>query len=167
MKESMCVAKTLAFNLLNNSEIITITKELEESKMQGIHIHVPEGATPKDGPSAGIAMLTALASAFTQKKIKSKLAMTGEITLRGVVLPVGGIKEKILAAKRSDIQEVILSQENRKDIEEINADYLKGMTFHYVSNMKEVLRLALLNEKVKNPIKIAVPKKEKLSSVVN
>jgi ATP-dependent Lon protease len=93
--------------------------------------------------------------------------MTGEITLRGVVLPVGGIKEKILAAKRSDIREVILSQENRKDIEEINSDYLKGMTFHYVSNMKEVLRLALLEEKVKNPLKLSVPKKEKLSSVVN
>ena len=128
---------------------------------------MPEGATPKDGPSAGIAMLTALASAFTQQKIKTKLAMTGEITLRGVVLPVGGIKEKILAAKRSDIREVILSQENKKDIEEINADYLKGMTFHYVSNMKEVLRLALLEEKVKNALNISIPKKENLSSVVN
>ena len=163
MKESAVIA--LEFLKAHSEEYLGIESEIFDH--YNVHIHVPEGATPKDGPSAGIAMLTALASAFTQKKIKSKLAMTGEITLRGVVLPVGGIKEKILAAKRSDIQEVILSQENRKDIEEINADYLKGMTFHYVSNMKEVLRLALLNEKVKNPIKIAVPKKEKLSSVVN
>jgi len=163
MKESAVIA--LEFLKAHSEEYLGIEPEIFDH--YNVHIHVPEGATPKDGPSAGIAMLTALASAFTQQKIKSKLAMTGEITLRGVVLPVGGIKEKILAAKRSDIQQVILSQENRKDIEEINADYLKGMTFHYVSNMKEVLRLALLDEKVKNPIKISIPKKEKLSSVVN
>ncbi|MFN4853421.1 MAG: endopeptidase La [Bacteroidota bacterium] len=119
-----------------------------------IHIHVPEGATPKDGPSAGITMLTALASAFTQRKVKKQLAMTGEITLRGKVLPVGGIKEKILAAKRAGIFEIILSEENKKDIEEIRADYISDMTFHYVKKMEEVLKLALLKEKVKSPLKL-------------
>ena len=120
-----------------------------------IHVHVPEGATPKDGPSAGITMLTALASAFTQRKVKSNLAMTGEITLRGRVLPVGGIKEKILAAKRADIKEIILSEDNRKDIEDINEKYLKGLTFHYVKTMMEVVNLALTNQKVKQALKIA------------
>lgn len=119
-----------------------------------IHIHVPEGATPKDGPSAGITMLTALASAFTQRKVKKQLAMTGEITLRGKVLPVGGIKEKILAAKRAGIFEVILSEENKKDIEEIRADYISDMTFHYVKKMEDVLKIALLKEKVKSPLKL-------------
>jgi ATP-dependent Lon protease len=113
-----------------------------------IHIHVPEGATPKDGPSAGITMLTSLVSLFTQKRVKKNLAMTGEITLRGKVLPVGGIKEKILAAKRSKIKEIILCEQNRKDIEEINATYLKRLTFHYVSEMKEVIDLAVTNQKV-------------------
>jgi ATP-dependent Lon protease len=127
-----------------------------------IHVHVPEGATPKDGPSAGIAMLTALASLFTQRKVKSKLAMTGEITLRGVVLPVGGIKEKILAARRANISEVILCEDNRKDVEEINQDYLAGMTFHYVQQMKDVLKLALTKNLVSNPVKVEVPK-EKLA----
>lgn len=127
-----------------------------------IHVHVPEGATPKDGPSAGIAMLTALASLFTQRKVKSKLAMTGEITLRGVVLPVGGIKEKILAARRANITEVILCEDNRKDVDEINQDYLTGMTFHYVNQMKDVLKLALTKNLVSNPVKIEVPK-EKLT----
>lgn len=127
-----------------------------------IHVHVPEGATPKDGPSAGIAMLTALASLFTQRKVKSKLAMTGEITLRGVVLPVGGIKEKILAARRANITEVILCEDNRKDVDEINQDYLTGMTFHYVQQMKDVLKLALTKNLVSNPVKIEVPK-EKLA----
>ena len=108
-----------------------------------IHIHVPEGATPKDGPSAGITMLTSLVSLFTQKRVKSKLAMTGEITLRGKVLPVGGIKEKILAAKRAKITEIILCQENKKNIEEIDSIYLKGLTFHYVSNMHQVLDIAI------------------------
>jgi len=116
-----------------------------------IHIHVPEGATPKDGPSAGITMLTSLVSSFTQRKVKAKLAMTGEITLRGKVLPVGGIKEKILAAKRANIKEIILCAENRKDIEEISEKYLKGLTFHYVNEMKEVIDIALLKQKVKNP----------------
>ncbi len=119
-----------------------------------IHIHVPEGATPKDGPSAGITMLTSLVSSFTQRKVKSKLAMTGEITLRGKVLPVGGIKEKILAAKRANIKEIILCSENRKDIEDINPKYLKGLTFHYVNEMKEVIDIALLKQKVKNAKKI-------------
>ena len=115
-----------------------------------IHIHVPEGATPKDGPSAGITMLTSLVSLFTQKRVKSKLAMTGEITLRGKVLPVGGIKEKILAAKRAKITEIILCQENKKNIEEIDSIYLKGLTFHYVSNMHQVLDIAITDKKVKN-----------------
>jgi ATP-dependent Lon protease len=115
-----------------------------------IHIHVPEGATPKDGPSAGITMLTSLVSLFTQKRVKSKLAMTGEITLRGKVLPVGGIKEKILAAKRAKITEIILCQENKKNIEEIDSIYLKGLTFHYVSNMDQVLDIAITDKNVKN-----------------
>lgn len=115
-----------------------------------VHIHVPAGATPKDGPSAGVTMLTALASVFTQRKVKEKLAMTGEITLRGKVLPVGGIQEKILAAKRANIQEIILSEANRKDILEIKADYIKDLKFHYVREMTEVVQLALLDEKVKN-----------------
>lgn len=122
-----------------------------------IHIHVPEGATPKDGPSAGITMLTSLASAFTQRKIRKKMAMTGEITLRGKVLPVGGIKEKILAAKRAGVNDIILSTDNLKDIEEIPAMYLKGLKFHYVDEMIEVLEHALLNEKVKNAITVDIP----------
>ncbi len=120
-----------------------------------IHIHVPEGATPKDGPSAGITMLTSLVSTLTQRKVRAKLAMTGEITLRGKVLPVGGIKEKILAAKRANIKEIILCEENRKDIEEINQKYLKGLIFHYVNDMKEVIEIALLKQKVKNPKKLS------------
>lgn len=115
-----------------------------------VHIHVPEGATPKDGPSAGIAMLTSLVSLFSQKRIKASLAMTGEITLRGKVLPVGGIKEKILAAKRARIKEIILCADNRKDVEEIKQDYLKGLTFHFVTEMSEVINIALTDKKVKN-----------------
>ncbi|MDQ8053819.1 MAG: endopeptidase La [Pedobacter sp.] len=116
-----------------------------------VHVHVPAGATPKDGPSAGITMLTALTSAFTQRKVKSNLAMTGEITLRGKVLPVGGIKEKILAARRANIKEIILCKSNRKDILEIKEDYIKDLNFHYVTEMKEVIALALTKDKVKNP----------------
>lgn len=119
-----------------------------------IHVHVPEGATPKDGPSAGITMLTALASAFTQRKVKAKLAMTGEITLRGRVLAVGGIKEKILAARRAGITEIILSEDNKKDILEIKASYLKGLKFHYVKNMHEVIQKALTKEKVKDALDV-------------
>jgi ATP-dependent Lon protease len=119
-----------------------------------VHIHVPEGATPKDGPSAGITMLTSLASVFTQRKVKKNLAMTGEITLRGDVLPVGGIKEKVLAAKRASIKEIILCEKNRSDIEEIKAEYLKGLTFHYVTHMREVIDLALTKDKVKEAIEV-------------
>jgi len=111
---------------------------------------VPEGATPKDGPSAGITMLTSLVSLFTQRKVKKSIAMTGEITLRGKVLPVGGIKEKILAAKRAKIKHIVLSKANQRDIDEINKDYLKGLTFHYVSDMHEVIAVALTNQKVSN-----------------
>ena len=124
-----------------------------------VHIHFPEGATPKDGPSAGITILTALASLFTQRKVKSKVAMTGEITLRGKVLPVGGIKEKILAAKRAEIKEIVLSKENKKDIEEIREDYLKGLQFHYVESMTEVIKIGLTHQKVKEPIDLQEPLK--------
>jgi ATP-dependent Lon protease len=119
-----------------------------------IHIHVPEGAIPKDGPSAGVTMATSIASAFTQRKVKRQVAMTGEITLRGKVLPVGGIKEKILAAKRANITDIILSEENRKDIGKIKDIYIKGLTFHYVNELMEVLDIALLKEKVSKPLKI-------------
>ena len=119
-----------------------------------IHLHVPEGAIPKDGPSAGITMATAIASAFTQRSVKENIAMTGEITLRGKVLPVGGIKEKILAAKRAGIKEIILCAENIRDIEEIPEIYLKGLEFHYVTDVFEVFDIALLDTKVKNPINL-------------
>ena len=117
-----------------------------------IHIHVPEGATPKDGPSAGIAMLTSMVSSFTQKRVKKSIAMTGEITLRGKVLPVGGIKEKILAAKRANIKEIILCKENKRDIDEINPSYIEGLVFHYVDTMKEVIDIAVTDQNVKYPI---------------
>lgn len=127
-----------------------ISEELFEN--WNVHVHVPEGAIPKDGPSAGITMVTSLVSAFTQRKVKKNLAMTGEITLRGKVLPVGGIKEKILAAKRAGIKELILCKENEKDINEIKPEYLKGLVFHYVSDIQQVVDLALLREKVDNPL---------------
>jgi len=119
-----------------------------------LHVHVPEGAIPKDGPSAGVTMVTAMASIFTQRKVKKNLAMTGEITLRGKVLPVGGIKEKILAAKRAGIKEIILCNQNKKDIEEIKDIYLKGLKFHFVDEIMEVLDIALMKQKVKNPLDI-------------
>ena len=119
-----------------------------------IHLHVPEGAIPKDGPSAGITMATALASALTQRKVKPNIAMTGEITLRGKVLPVGGIKEKILAAKRAGIKEIVLCKENKRNIDAIPEMYLQGLTFHYVDDINEVFKIALLNEKVKNPVNL-------------
>lgn len=145
MKESA----TLALEYLKaHPQVLGLSQNIFEEN--NIHIHVPEGATPKDGPSAGIAMLTSLASAFTKRKVKKALAMTGEITLRGKVLPVGGIKEKILAAKRAGIKEIILCADNKKDVDDIKADYLKGLTFHYVTQMEEVLQLALLKEKVKD-----------------
>ncbi len=121
-----------------------------------VHVHVPAGATPKDGPSAGVTMLTALTSAYTQRKIKPHVAMTGEITLRGRVLPVGGIKEKILAAKRANIKEIILCESNRKDILDIKEDYIKDLKFHYVKEMREVINLALLTEKVNEPLDLTI-----------
>lgn len=150
MKESATIALEYIKANLKNFGI-----KYETIINNNIHIHVPEGATPKDGPSAGITMLTSLISSYTQRKVKAKLAMTGEITLRGKVLPVGGIKEKILAAKRANIKEIILCAENKKDIEDINAKYLKGLTFHYVNDMKEVIDIALLKQKVKNAKNIA------------
>ncbi len=151
MKESATIA--LAYLKAHTSSLNIDHRVFDE---WDIHIHVPEGATPKDGPSAGITMLTALASAFTQRKVKDHLAMTGEITLRGKVLPVGGIKEKILAAKRAGIKDIILSIDNKKDIEEIKKDYLKDLHFHYVSEMIEVVNLALSKEKVKNSIDFTI-----------
>ena len=149
MKESAVIALQY---LRAHCSLLGIDPELFDK--YNIHIHVPEGAIPKDGPSAGVTMVTSLASSFTQRKVKDHLAMTGEITLRGKVLPVGGIKEKILAAKRAGITDIILCKDNRKDIEEINALYLNGLTFHYVNTIKEVLDLALLPEKVKDAIEL-------------
>ena len=126
-----------------------------------VHVHVPEGAIPKDGPSAGVTMVTSLTSSFTQRKVRKNLAMTGEITLRGRVLPVGGIKEKILAAKRAGIKEIILCDENRKDIDDIKDIYIKGLTFHFVKDIREVLKIALLEEKVENPVNLIVEEKPK------
>ncbi|HLP75114.1 MAG TPA: endopeptidase La [Bacteroidales bacterium] len=146
MKESATIALEY---LKANASLLNLPDDFAEK--WNIHIHVPEGAIPKDGPSAGITMATSIASAFTQRKVKKYLAMTGEITLRGKVLPVGGIKEKILAAKRASIKELILSGENRKDVEDIKEIYIRGLKFHYVDTIMEVLELALLNQKVKNP----------------
>ncbi len=126
-----------------------------------LHVHVPAGAVPKDGPSAGITIFTSLASVFTQRAIREKLAMTGEITLRGKVLPVGGIKEKILAAKRAGIREIIMSEKNRKDIQEINKDYIKDLKIHFVQNVDQVLEVALLDKKVKKPVDLSVEHLEK------
>jgi len=144
MKESATIA--MEFIKANADEFGVNTQDLEN---KNVHIHVPEGATPKDGPSAGITMLTSLVSVFTGRKVRSRLAMTGEITLRGKVLPVGGIQEKILAAKRANIKEIILCKDNEKDIDEIKPQYLKGLKFHYVDTMKEVINIALLQQKVK------------------
>ena len=149
MKESVTIAMEY---LKAHAEIYELSSEVFDK--WNVHVHVPEGATPKDGPSAGITMFTSLVSSFTQRKVKEKIAMTGELTLRGKVLPVGGIKEKILAAKRSGINEILLSKQNRKDILEINEKYVKGMTFHYVDTLKEVIDIALLNEKVENAVEI-------------
>lgn len=151
MKESAVIALEY---LKSHNDLFNIPSEVFNN--WNIHIHVPEGATPKDGPSAGITMLTALTSAFTQRKVKANLAMTGEITLRGKVLPVGGIKEKILAAKRAGINEVILCAENRKDIEEIKQDYLANMQFHYVTEMEQVIKFALTDEKVNRAIDLQI-----------
>jgi ATP-dependent Lon protease len=153
MKESAMLAMEY---IHSHAEELNINPDIFEH--YNTHIHVPEGAIPKDGPSAGITMITSLASVYTQRKVRSNLAMTGEITLRGKVLPVGGIREKILAAKRAGISDIILCNENKKDIEEIKEDYLKGLTFHYVSDVKEVLEMALLKEKVSNPKEFTIPK---------
>jgi ATP-dependent Lon protease len=146
MKESAIIALEY---LKSNGNQWNLNHELFEN--HNIHVHVPEGATPKDGPSAGITMLTSLASLLTQRKVKKNLAMTGEITLRGDVLPVGGIKEKILAAKRAGIKEIIMCSKNQQDVDEIKLDYLKGLKIHYVNKMSEVLEIAILNDKVLNP----------------
>jgi ATP-dependent Lon protease len=149
MKESVTIAMEY---LKAHAKNYNISSDIFEK--WNVHVHVPEGATPKDGPSAGITMYTSLVSSFTQRKVKEKLAMTGELTLRGKVLAVGGIKEKILAAKRSGINEIILSKQNQKDIIEINEKYVKGITFHYVDTLNEVIAIALLKEKVKDAILI-------------
>jgi ATP-dependent Lon protease len=151
MKESASTAMTY---LKANADYLNIDYKVFEQ--WDTHIHFPAGAIPKDGPSAGITILTSLASLFTQRKVKSFLAMTGEITLRGRVLPVGGIKEKILAAKRAGIQTVIMCKDNQKDVDDIPAQYLKGLSFHYVSNMLEVLDFALLEEKVAKALDLTV-----------
>jgi ATP-dependent Lon protease len=150
MKESAVIALEY---LKSNAELLNLPDNFSEK--WNIHIHVPEGAIPKDGPSAGITMAASIASAFTQRKVKKYLAMTGEITLRGKVLPVGGIKEKILAAKRSKIKEIIVSEENRKDVGNIKDIYIEGLKFHFVENIMEVLELSLLKQKVKNPKNIS------------
>jgi len=149
MKESATIAMEF---IKANAETLGISTDVFNN--YNVHIHVPEGATPKDGPSAGVTMLTSLVSLFTQKKVKKSIAMTGEITLRGKVLPVGGIKEKILAAKRARIKEILLCEDNRRDIEEIKPEYLKGLTFHYVTDMKDVIDIAITNQKVKNAKKL-------------
>lgn len=145
MKESATIAMEY---IKSNADVLGINPDIFGK--YNVHIHVPEGATPKDGPSAGVTMLTSLVSLFTQRKVKKSIAMTGEITLRGKVLPVGGIKEKILAAKRAKIKEILLCDQNKRDIDEIKPEYLKGLTFHYVSDMSNVLELALTKQKVKN-----------------
>ena len=149
MKESATIALEY---IKANAELYGINPAIFDN--YNVHIHVPEGATPKDGPSAGITMLTSLVSLFTQRKVKKSIAMTGEITLRGKVLPVGGIKEKVLAAKRAKIKELILCKENEKDILEIKEEYLKGLTFHYVTTMEEVINIAVTEQKVKKPKKL-------------
>jgi len=150
MKESAVIALEY---LKAHADIIGLDQEVFNN--YNVHIHVPEGATPKDGPSAGITILSALASVFTQRKFKNGLAMTGEITLRGRVLPVGGIKEKILAAKRLGLNELVLSVQNEKDLKEIEDHYLKGLTFHFVDRMIDVIDIALEEKKVKGALQVA------------
>jgi ATP-dependent Lon protease len=150
MKESAMLAHEY---LKSHAERLDLKPEVFSN--WNVHVHVPEGAIPKDGPSAGVTMVTSLASAYTQRKIKKNLAMTGEITLRGKVLPVGGIKEKILAAKRAGITEIILSEDNKKNLEEIKDIYLKGLKFHFVKTIMDVLDIALLKSRVDRPVNIA------------
>jgi ATP-dependent Lon protease len=160
MKESATIA--MAY-IKSHAEDLGIADNV--FKNWDINIHVPEGATPKDGPSAGVTMLTALTSLLTQRRVRGKMAMTGEITLRGKVLPVGGIKEKILAAKRAGVKDLLLCEDNRKDIEEIKEYYLAGLNFTYVRDMSDVLKFALLNEQVKNARNLTV--KEEPKTVMN
>jgi len=150
MKESAMLAHEY---LKSHAEKLELDSEVFSN--WNVHVHVPEGAIPKDGPSAGVTMVTSIASAFTQRKVKKNLAMTGEITLRGKVMPVGGIKEKILAAKRAGITEIILSEDNKKHLEEIKDDYLKGVQFHFVKTIMDVLDIALLKTKVEKAVKIS------------
>jgi ATP-dependent Lon protease len=152
MKESAVIAHEY---LKGKAEWLDLPGEVFDH--WNVHVHVPEGAIPKDGPSAGIAMVSSIASAFTQRKVRKYIAMTGEMTLRGKVLPVGGIKEKILAAKRASIKDIILSKDNKKDLEEIKEDYLKGLTFHFVDEVMEVIDIVLLKQKVKTPKPIGIP----------
>lgn len=159
MKESAMAALSY---LKSNAEQFEIDYRVFEH--YDLHVHVPAGAVPKDGPSAGVTMLTSLASVFTQRKVKAKLAMTGEITLRGKVLPVGGIKEKILAARRAGIKEIVLCEKNRKDIEEIDENYLSTLKIHYVNNVDQVIELALLDEKVENPMTLDIKEPNNLGS---
>jgi ATP-dependent Lon protease len=149
MKESAVIALEY---LKSHSSLLGLDPEVFRN--WNIHIHVPEGAIPKDGPSAGITMVTSIASAFTQRKVRKNIAMTGEITLRGKVLPVGGIKEKILAAKRAGVSEILISADNRKDMDEIKDIYLKGLQFHFVENIMDVLHQALLKQKVARAVKV-------------
>ncbi|MCK5538583.1 MAG: endopeptidase La, partial [Bacteroidales bacterium] len=154
MKESAILALEY---IKSHSTALEINAEILEN--YNIHVHVPEGAIPKDGPSAGVTMVSSMASALTQRKIRNQLAMTGEITLRGLVLPVGGIKEKILAAKRANIKEIILSKRNEKDVQIIKDIYIKGLKFYFVETISEMLDIALLKQKVKNPRKFRHIKK--------
>ena len=156
MKESAVTALTF---LKSNAAYLSIDERLFDK--WDVHIHVPAGAVPKDGPSAGITMLTSLASVFTQRKVKNKLAMTGEITLRGKVLPIGGVKEKILAAKRAGITDIVMCEQNRKDVTDIEPHYLQGLKIHYVNSMLEVIDLALTQQKVKNPVNLSIAETEK------
>jgi ATP-dependent Lon protease len=159
MKESAVAALSY---LKSNAESLGIDHIIFQQ--YDLHIHVPAGAVPKDGPSAGITMLTSLASIFTQRKVKANLAMTGEITLRGKVLPVGGIKEKVLAAKRSGIKEIIMCKRNQRDIQDIEKHYIKGLKFHYVDSVSEVLDIALLKEKVAKPIQFVIENQPQATS---
>ena len=159
MKES---GQAALVYIRSNADKLGIKGKFYEDK--DIHVHVPEGATPKDGPSAGITIATSIASALTQRKVRKNTAMTGEITLRGKVLPVGGIKEKILAAKRAGITDIVMCKENKKDIDEIPEKYLKGVDFHYVENVQQVWDFALTDERVDHPIDLTVEDESKRPS---
>jgi ATP-dependent Lon protease len=155
MKESVSLARSF---IKSHADYLRIDSEVFNH--WDLHVHFPAGAIPKDGPSAGITVLTALASLYSQRKIKAKLAFTGEITLRGKVLPVGGIKEKILAAKRAGIETIVMCKSNQKDVEDVKPDYIEGLSFYYVEDMLDVLDYALTDEKVDNPIDVNAPLKE-------